>query len=72
VEQYLCLITSMAPEDWTQWLDLALLVHNNHRNETTRLSPNKILLAYEPEMAPSETIQTKNEDAKEHIKIMME
>ena len=62
----------MAPKDWTQWLDLASLVHNNHRNETTGLSPNKILLGYKLAMAPSEVIQTKNEDAKECIKVMME
>jgi hypothetical protein len=66
------LVTSMAPEDWTQWLDLALLVYNNRKNETTGLSPNEILLGYEPETAPSETIQTKNEDAEDRIKIMME
>jgi hypothetical protein len=72
VEQYLCLVTSMAPEDWTQWLDLASLVHNNRKNETTRLSPNEIFLGYELETAPSEAIQTKNENAEECIKVMME
>ena len=29
VEQYLCLITSASPEDWTHWLALATAVHNN-------------------------------------------
>ena len=29
VEQYLRIITSANPEDWTQWLALALAVHNN-------------------------------------------
>jgi hypothetical protein len=72
VEQYLHLVTSMAPKDWTQWLDLALLVYNNHKNKTTGLSPNEILLGYEPEMAPSETTQTKNEDTEECIKVLME
>jgi hypothetical protein len=62
----------MAPEDWTHWLDLASLVHNNCKNKTTRLSPNKILLGYEPETGPSEIIPTKNEDTKEHVKVMME
>ena len=62
----------MAPKDWTQWLDLASLVHNNQRNETTGLSPNVILLGYEPETAPLETTQTNNKDAKRHISIIME
>jgi hypothetical protein len=29
VEQYLRLVTSVALEDWTQWLALALAVYNN-------------------------------------------
>src|SRR6266850_1812791 len=29
IEQYLRLITSSDPEDWTQWLDIASAVHNN-------------------------------------------
>jgi hypothetical protein len=29
IEQYLRLVTSMAPEDWTQWLALASAMHNN-------------------------------------------
>jgi hypothetical protein len=29
IEQYLRLITSAAPEDWTQWLALASAIHNN-------------------------------------------
>jgi hypothetical protein len=62
----------MAPEDWTQWLNLASLVHNNQRNETTRLSPNIILLGYEPEAAPLEITQTNNKDAERHISIMVE
>jgi hypothetical protein len=40
VEQYLWIVTSANPKDWTQWLALALAVHNNRRNTTTRLLPN--------------------------------
>jgi hypothetical protein len=29
IKQYLRLITSMAPEDWMQWLALVSAVHNN-------------------------------------------
>jgi hypothetical protein len=62
----------MAPKDWTQWLNLATLVHNNQRNETTGLSPNLILLGYKPETALSEDTATNNEDTEKHINIMME
>jgi transposase InsO family protein len=40
VEQYLQIVTSANPEDWTQWLALASAVHNNRRNTMTRLLPN--------------------------------
>jgi hypothetical protein len=40
VEQYLRLVTSTSPKDWTHWLAIATAVHNNQKNETTGLSPN--------------------------------
>jgi Chromo (CHRromatin Organisation MOdifier) domain len=70
VEQYLRLITSVAPEDWTQWLALALAIHNNQRNSMTGLSPNQVLLGYDITLNPSATLQTTVESAEEHIKIM--
>ncbi len=48
VEQYLRLVTSASPEDWTHWLTIATAVHNNRKNMTTGLSPNEILIGYEP------------------------
>jgi len=48
VEQYLRLIMSMDPKGWTNWLTLATAVHNNWTNITTGLSPNQILLGYNP------------------------
>jgi hypothetical protein len=48
VEQYLRLVTSAEPDTWATWLPLATLVHNNRQNATTKLSPNQILLGYEP------------------------
>ena len=44
VKQYLRIVTSANPQDWTQWLALALAIHNNRRNTTTGLSPNQILI----------------------------
>ena len=72
VEQYLRLVPSSAPEDWTHWLTIASAVHNNRRNETTGLSPNQILLGYEPELLPTETPPSRNEAAENRISIMNE
>jgi hypothetical protein len=72
VEQYLRLVTSNAPEDWTQWMAMATAVHNNRRNETIGLSPNQILLGYETALAPLEVITSNNEAVEDRIKIMME
>jgi hypothetical protein len=38
----------MEPEAWSQWLPLATLIHNNRQNATTKISPNNILIGYEP------------------------
>ena len=72
VEQYLHLVTSTQPEDWTHWLPLASTVHNNRRNTTTGLSPNQILLGYKLTLLPSETPPTSNEAVQEQIKLLME
>ena len=72
VEQYLRLVTSAAPEDWTQWLALASAVHNNRKNTTTSLSPNQILLGYDITLNPGITEPVTNESAEERIRIMAE
>ena len=61
----------MNPKDWTQWLDIASLVHNNRRNTTTGLSPNQILMGYEPTLAPSETPPSNNEMVEQRIQELM-
>jgi hypothetical protein len=72
VEQYLHLVTSAVPKDWTQWLTLATAVHNNRRNETTKLSPNQILLGYNTVLDPGVTPLSNNKIAKERVRIMIE
>ena len=72
VEQYLWIFTSANPEDWTQWLALASAVHNNRRNTTTGLSPNRILLGYEPQLTPEISPPLNNDLAEEHIRKLME
>src|SRR6266550_4311458 len=70
VEQYLRLVTSANPGDWTSWISLATAVHNNRRNETTGLSPNQILLGYETTLIPENIKPTNNQMAEDRIQIM--
>jgi hypothetical protein len=72
IEQYLRLVTSASPEDWTHWLGIAMTVHNNRRNKTTRLSPNWILLGYELTLHPEENVPLNNEAAKMRVQNMIE
>ena len=72
VEQYLRTVTSANPEDWTQWLALASVVHNNRRNAITGLLPNQILLGYEPQLTPNASKPSNNDQAEDHIRKLME
>jgi hypothetical protein len=62
----------MSPDDWTHWLVIAMAVHNNRRNETTRLLPNQIFLGYELTLHPEEGIPSNNEAAETRVQNMME
>src|SRR6266705_3201041 len=70
VEQYLRLVTSAQPEDWTHWLPIASAVHNNRRNSTTGLSPNHILLGYDITLNPAAELQSSNETVEERLDTM--
>ncbi len=70
VEQYLRLVTSSQPEDWSVWLPIATAVHNNRRNTTTGLSPNQILLGYKTTLIPSSFNETNNQTALERTERM--
>ena len=72
IEQYLRTIVASHPEDWSYWIAVASVVHNNWINLTISLSPNEILLGYSPHLAPSEVIRTDNEAAEKQVKRMME
>ena len=61
MEQYLRLVTSTSPKAWTNWIAIATAVHNNRQNATTKLLPNEILLGYEMELIPTETMKSTNE-----------
>jgi len=70
VEQYLRLVTSMDPKGWVDWLALATAVHNNQTNTTTGLSPNQILLGYNPTLNLEESPETTNALIETQSKIM--
>jgi hypothetical protein len=72
VEQYLRLVTSTSPEDWTHWLAIATAVHNNRRNEITGLSPNQILLGYKVTLQPGEDAPSNNEVVEMRVQNMKE
>jgi hypothetical protein len=52
VEQYLCIVTSASPKDWTSWLSITSAIYNNCWNDTTGLSPNQILWGHEATLIP--------------------
>ena len=64
-------MTSLHPEDWTAWISIASIVHNNQWNITIKLSPNQVLLGYEPTLVPSDRITTTNETVESRIEIMI-
>src|SRR5580692_285110 len=70
VEQYLRAVTAAQPEDWTYWIMMATVVHNNQVNSTTGLSPSQILIGYKPSLSPSEKITTGNEAAEKQVEHM--
>ena len=72
IEQYLRLVTSASPEDWTHWLALATAVYNNRRNVTTGLSPNQILLGYDLDLIPSGSAISNNNLVKKCMKTLLE
>ncbi len=72
VEQYLQLVTSNDPKGWTHWLALATVVHNNHINTTTGLSPNQILFGYNPTLNSDKVLQTHNALVESRVQTMTE
>ncbi len=60
-------MTSASPEDWTHWLTIATAVHNNRKNAMTGLSPNEILIGYEPTLQPATTPPSNNDMAENRV-----
>src|SRR5712692_1546183 len=72
IEQYLHIVTSMAPEDWTSWLSIATAIHNDRKNTTTGLSPNQILWGGEPQLMTSKGDDVKSQVIQERLETMKE
>src|SRR6266566_7082748 len=72
VEQYLRLVTAASPEDWTHWLTIATAIHNNRKNAMTGLSPNEILIGYEPTLQPAATPPSTNDMAENRVDTLLE
>src|SRR6266850_568091 len=67
VEQYLQLVTSIQPKDWTEWLSMATAVHNNRKNAMTGTSPNQVLLGYNVPLIPNHMDISNNEGAEKQL-----
>ena len=72
VEQYLRLVTSANPSEWTKWVSIAAAVHNNRRNTMTGLSPNQILLGYEIPLIPLAMPAVMNLTAEDRVQSMID
>ncbi len=70
IEQYLQIVTPVAPEDWTNWLSIATAVHNDWKNVTTGLLPNQILWGGEPCLMTIEGEQMKNQTVLDQMEMM--
>jgi len=66
VEQYLRLITTNQ-EDWSDWLAVATLVHNNSANSTTGFTPNELLIGWEPPLVPEQSELSNNITAERQV-----
>jgi hypothetical protein len=67
IGQYLQLVTSMQPNNWSKWLTIASAMHNNRLNSTLGMSPNQALLGYQPVLYPNQIIGTNNQEVEGHI-----
>jgi hypothetical protein len=50
VEGYLRHLTSAQQDDWSDWLAIAMAVHNHFSNATTKIAPIQALLGYHPRL----------------------
>jgi len=71
VEHYLRLIIANQ-KDWSDWLAIATIIHNNMRNSTTRYSPNQLLIGLELDLIPEQSSSGNNHLAEEQSRLLHE
>ena len=59
VKQYLWLLV-INQEEWSLWLPVAMAIHNNQINATTKVSPHQLLLGFDPPLSPDWVSVTSN------------
>jgi hypothetical protein len=60
IEQFLCLITANQNQ-WSKYLTIATLVHNNSKNASTGYMLSKLLIGWEPPLTPAQAASSNNQ-----------
>ena len=56
----------MNQSDWSNWLAVATLVHNNLANATTGFPLSQLLVGWEPPLTPEQGMKSNNLTAEQH------
>jgi Chromo (CHRromatin Organisation MOdifier) domain len=64
IEQYLHL-TMANQDEWSRWLSITTLIHNNSVNSTTGLAPFQLLIGWEPLITQNQIHETNNQTAEQ-------
>ncbi len=67
IEQFLWLVARAQQDNWKFWLPLAMAVHNNHINSTTKVAPAQALLGYLPTLDPIAPPVMRNERVEDRV-----
>ena len=65
IEQYLWLIT-INQEDWSDWLSIATLIHNNATNSTSGFIPSSLLIGYKPPLTTKQSELSNNQQVEQY------
>jgi hypothetical protein len=66
IEQFLRLVTANQ-QNWSKYLAIATLVHNNSKNVSTGYAPSKLLIRWEPPLTPRQTNPSNNQLAERTV-----
>ena len=71
LEQYLQLVTAHQ-EDWSKWLPLAIVVHNNSINAMLKTTPHQLIMGIDPPLTPNQRSVANNAAAHDRVQQLME